>query len=301
MAPRSADPVAVAAESARSVKQGKVARPRLKKRRVKTPDGQMSLKDHLIELRNRLIKSGIALLLATIAAFFLYEPVFNALVDPVTRLSTDERQVAVEFTALGQPLDIMIQVSLFIGIVISSPVWLYQAWAYIVPGLKKKEKRYALGFIAAAVPLFVLGVGLGWLVLPEAAQFFVELTPGELTNNIHVDVYIPFVLRLFLAFGISLVLPVILVGLNMIGVLKGRQIIKHWRITVFLIALLAALAAPGGDAMTMFYLAIPLVTLFGIAIGLCLVNDRRRAKRGLAQEQDIEASIHQGPTPLDQL
>ena len=144
-------------------------------------------------------------------------------------------------------------------------------------------------------------MGLGWLVLPEAVEFFVGLTPEAVTNNIHIDVYIPFVLRLFLAFGVALVLPVVLVGLNMIGVLRGRQILKHWRITVFLIALLAALAAPGGDAITMFYLAIPLVLLFGIAIGLCLLNDRRRAKKGLTQEQDIEESLRSGPTPLHEL
>lgn len=301
MAPRSADPVAAGAGSPPSVKQGRITRSRLSKRRVKSPDGQMSLKDHLIELRNRLIKSGIALLLGTIAGFVVYNPVFNALIDPIRRLSDEGRIVTVNFTALGQTFDVMIQVALFIGLVISSPVWLYQAWAYIVPGLKKKEKRYALGFIAAAVPLFVLGVGLGWLVLPEAAQFFVALTPEPAANLIAVDIYITFVLRLFLAFGASLVLPVLLVGLNMIGILKGRQILKHWRITVFLIALLAALAAPGGDAMTMFYLAIPLVTLFGVAIGLCLLNDRRRAKRALAQEQGIEDAIDRGPTPLDQL
>lgn len=281
--------------------QGRIRQRKLKKSSKRPKDGQMSLKEHLVELRNRIIISGVALLLTTVAGFFLYEPVFNALVDPVTRLSTAERQVAVESTALGQPLDIMIQVSLFIGIVLSAPIWLYQAWAYIVPGLKKKEKRYALGFILTALPLFFLGVGLGWLVLPEAAEFFVNLTPGKITNNIHVDLYITFVLRLFLAFGVSLVLPVVLVGLNLIGVLKGRQILKHWRITVFLIALLAALAAPGGDAMTMFYLAIPLVTLFGIAIGLCLLNDRRRAKRGLDRAEDIEASIAAGPAPLNEL
>lgn len=299
MARRSSDARDTASTGVPSSAQPRLKR--LKKRRVKSPDGQMSLKDHLIELRNRLIKSGVALLIATIAGFFLYEPVFNALVDPVTRLDSGERTVAVESTAVGQPLDIMIQVSLFIGIVIAAPVWLYQAWAYIVPGLKKKEKRYALGFIAAAVPLFLLGVGLGWLVLPEAVEFFVGLTPEAVTNNIHIDVYIPFVLRLFLAFGVALVLPVVLVGLNMIGVLRGRQILKHWRITVFLIALLAALAAPGGDAITMFYLAIPLVLLFGIAIGLCLLNDRRRAKKGLTHEQDIEESLRSGPTPLHEL
>lgn len=270
---------------------------RLRRRRKENPAGEMSLKGHLVELRNRLIISGIALLLATVGGFLLYQPVFNALVAPVTNLSTAERQVTVEATALGQPLDIMIQVSLFIGLILSAPIWLYQLWAFIVPGLKKKEKRYALGFIGAAVPLFVLGVGVGWLVLPDAASFLVELTPDNLTNSIHVDVYIPFVLRLLLALGVAMVLPVVLVGLNMIGVLPGRTIIKHWRITVFLIALLAAMAAPGGDALTMFYLAIPLVIVFGIAIGLCLLGDRRRARRTAQRETEIQ----DGPIPVDQL
>lgn len=207
-----------------------------RKSRKANPDGQMSLKEHLVELRNRLLKSGFALLITTIIGFFVYNPVFNELVRPVHELSEGDRAVTVAFTAVGQPFDIMLQVALFIGIVLASPVLLYQAWAYIVPGLKKKEKRYAIGFIAAAVPLFILGVGLGWLVLPEAVQFFVGLSPESTSNLIAADVYIPFVLRLFLAFGVALVLPVLLVGLNMLGVLPGKQILKHWRITVFLIA-----------------------------------------------------------------
>jgi sec-independent protein translocase protein TatC len=274
---------------------------RVRVSRTKNPDGQMPLGDHLRELRNRLIIAGIGLLLGAIVGFIIYQPFFSALIDPVHRLSDEGRIVTVAFSAVGQPFDIMLQVALFVGLVISSPIWLYQLWAFVVPGLKKREKRYALGFIAAAVPLFVLGVVLGWLVLPEAVQFFVGLSPEGTANVITADVYIPFVLRLFLAFGVALVLPVVLVGMNMIGVLSGRQILKHWRITVFLIALIAALAAPGSDAMTMFYLAIPLVLLFGVAIIICLINDRRRAKRAARLEQDNEDYLGAGPTPLQDL
>lgn len=269
--------------------------------RKKNPAGEMALKDHLKELRNRLIIAGVGLTLGAVVGFIIYPPFFSALIDPVHRLSDEGRIVTVSFSAVGQPFDIMLQVALFVGLVISSPIWLYQVWAFVVPGLKKKEKRYALGFIGAAVPLFVLGVALGWLVLPEAVQFFVGLSPDGTANVISADVYIPFVLRLFLAFGFALVLPVVLVGLNMIGVLPGRQIIKHWRITVFLIALIAALAAPGSDAITMFYLAMPLILLFGVAIIICLFNDKRRAKRAAKAEQDNEEYLTTGPASLDEL
>lgn len=285
------------------------SRPKRVPRRIKTakgprktnPTGEMALKDHLKELRNRLIFAAIGLTLGAVVGFLVYQPFFSALVDPVQRLSEEGRLVTVSFTAVGQPFDIMLQVSLFVGIVLSSPIWLYQIWAFVVPGLKKREKRYAAGFMAAAVPLFLLGVGLGWLVLPEAVRFFVGLTPEGPANVIGADVYIPFVLRLFLAFGFALVLPVVLVGLNMIGVLPGRQIIKHWRITVFIIALIAALAAPGSDAITMFYLAAPLVLLFGVAIVICLVNDRRRAKRLAKDASENEDSLRSGPKPLKDL
>ncbi|MFC7402337.1 twin-arginine translocase subunit TatC [Citricoccus sp. GCM10030269] len=285
--------------SAPQAARTKAKRPRVP--RKKNPVGEMSLKDHLKELRNRLIIAGIGLVLGAIVGFIVYEPFFSALVDPIHRLSDNGRIVTVSFSTVGQPFDIMLQVALFVGVVISSPIWLYQLWAFVVPGLKKNEKRYAMGFIGAAVPLFILGVALGWLVLPQATEFFVGLSPDITANVISADIYITFVLRLFLAFGAALVLPVILVGLNMIGVLPGRQILKHWRITVFVVALIAALAAPGSDAMTMFYLALPLVLLFGVAILICLLNDRRRAKRAAKAEQANEDYLSSGPKPLQDL
>ncbi|WBL18257.1 twin-arginine translocase subunit TatC [Citricoccus sp. NR2] len=267
-------------------------------RKPKNPEGQMSLRAHLKELRNRLIKAGLAIAVATIGGFFLYKPAFSALTEPVTSLSVDGTQTEVVFSSVAQPFDIMLQVALFIGLVVSSPVWLYQLWAFIVPGLQKNEKRYALAFIAVSVPLFVGGVFLGWIALPQALQFFVSLTPSGASNFIQVDVYVPFVLRLLLAFGVALLLPVLLVGLNMLGVLSGKTILKHWRISVFVIAVIAAMGAPGGDIMTMFYLGGPMAILFAIALGLCLVMDRRRAKK-LKRQADTQEK--HTPTPLSEI
>ncbi|GAA2548899.1 sec-independent protein translocase protein TatC [Neomicrococcus aestuarii] len=254
-----------------------------RKERVANPEGRMALKEHLIELRNRLFIALGALLVTTIAGFFLYYPVLDILIQPVKSLGGE-----VNFTTAVSPFDTMIQVSVFLGVVLSAPIWLYQIWAFIVPGLHKNEKKYALGFIGAALPLFLLGLYLGFWVLPHALQFFMGLTPGTATNIIGIDVYLPFVLRLLLAFGIAMIVPVLMVGLNFMGILPGKLIVKHWRITVFLICLVAAMAAPGGDALTMLVLAGPLLILFAVATIFCLVRDKRVAKKRAEQEAENE-------------
>ncbi|MEE1621203.1 twin-arginine translocase subunit TatC [Zafaria sp. Z1313] len=244
----------------------------------------MALKEHLIELRNRLFVSLIALFLATVGGFFLYYPVMGLLMDPLI-----EAGGQANFDTAMSTFDIMIKVSLFLGLVMAAPVWLYELWAFVVPGLKKKEKRTALAFIGASLPLFLGGIYLGYWVLPHALRFFIGLTPFEAVNLITAPVYLSFVLRLMLAFGLSMIVPVLMVGLNLVGVLPGRLIVKNWRITVFLICLVAAMAAPGGDAMTMFVLAGPLLVLFAAATVICLVNDKRRAKRAAALEAENAA------------
>ncbi|MEX3565010.1 twin-arginine translocase subunit TatC [Micrococcus endophyticus] len=278
-----------------------VARRTRRRRRRDNPTGEMPLREHLTELRNRVVKAGVAVLLGMVVGFLIYQPVMAELFRPVNELSRDGRISAIAYDTVASPFDLMLKVSLFIGLVVSSPVWLYQIWAFIVPGLKKAEKKYALGFIAAAVPLFLLGMGLGWLVMPQAVQFFVGFTPEGGATLPTASVYISFVTRLYLAFGVAMVLPVLLVGLNMLGVLPGRTIVKHWRITVFLIMLIAAIAAPGADAISMVYMAVPLVLLFGVAIALCLWGDRRRAKRVVRREQDVEAELASGPKPLHEI
>ncbi|WP_299169560.1 twin-arginine translocase subunit TatC [uncultured Arthrobacter sp.] len=264
--------------------------PRVKGRKA-NPEGRMALKEHLIEARNRVFKSAIALVVGTVIGFFIYNPVLEAMAEPVRNINEiDGRNAALNFDGVGSPFDLMIQISVFLGLVIASPVWLYQLWAFITPGLRNKERRVALGFIAVAVPLFIGGLYLAWLILPSAVRVLTDFTPEGFANLISVPVYITFLLRLMLAFGIAFLLPVVLFGLNLVGVVKGKQVLKSWRITVFLICLFAAMAAPGGDAMSMFYLAVPLLLLFFVAIALCLINDKRREKRNAAREADVEAN-----------
>ncbi len=269
--------------------------------RKANPQGQMALMDHVREARNRLFKSAIAVIAATIGGFFLYDPVLRALGAPIIAINKQEgRTASLNFDTAASPFDLLIQVSIFLGVVMSSPVWLYQLWAFITPGLKAKERRTALAFIAVAVPLFLAGIWLAWLILPNAVRVLTDFTPEDFSNLISVSVYFTFVLRLMLAFGIAFLLPVVLFGLNLVGLISGKQILKAWRITVFLVCLFAAMAAPGGDALSMFYLAAPLLLLFFIAIGLCLLNDKRRARRNTAREAAVEATADTA-SPLDAL
>lgn len=272
-----------------------------KPRRRDNPEAQMRLGAHLRELRNRFFIALIFIVLGAVGGFFLYQPLTSLLFEPVLSVGeiSPDKRVEIVYDSVGMPLEMMIRVSLFFGLVISAPFWLYQVWAFVVPALRKKEKRYTLGFLAAAVPLFLGGIALGYWILPQAVRMFLTFNPPDTSNLINANFYMTFVLNLLLAFGIAMILPVVLVGLNMMGILSAKQIIKHWRITVFLIALISALAAPGSDIFTMFYLAIPLVLLFAIATGLAALNDRRRAKRLAAmvgQDDDLEQA-----TPLEEL
>ena len=144
---------------------------------------------------------------------------------------------------------------------------------------------------------------LAWFVLPNAVRVLTEFTPEGGSNFISADIYLAFVIRLLLAFGIAFLIPVVLVGLNLAGIIKGQQLVKSWRITIFLVCLFAAMATPGADAMSMFYLAVPMLLLFFAAIGLCLLNDKRRARRQakVAEETEATADVATSSADLDKL
>lgn len=244
----------------------------------------MALRDHLREARNRLFICLGALLVTTIAAAFFYRPVLDYLVDVVVKAGGQ-----VNYQTAVAPLDIAIKVSLWMGIIVASPVILVQLWGFIVPGLRPKEKRISLAFILTTIPLFVGGVVLGVLVIPHALGFFFGLSPQGAQNLINITDFLPFIIRLTLAFGVAMIIPVAMVGLNVIGILPARSIVKHWRITVFLIAVFAAVAAPGGDAMSMLILAAPMLLLFVGATGLCFLFDRRKAAR---EAKEVQEGLH---------
>ena len=275
-----------------------------KQSRKSNPQAQMALKEHLREFRNRLIKSAIATLLCAVGGFFLYYPVMEAITDPIHQIAQEQnRNATINFSGVASSFDILVQVSLSIGLVLASPIWLYQLWAFIMPALHKKEKLYAFGFVGAALPLFLLGLWIAWICMPTAVYTLTMFTPEDQANFIEAKTYINFVVRLLLSFAIAFVIPVALVAVNMMGFLRGRTILKSWRWVVVLVALLAAITAAGTDVLTMFYLMAPLLVLFFVAVVICILNDKRRDKRNakLAEGEGAGADQATSDSALEDL
>jgi sec-independent protein translocase protein TatC len=248
--------------------------------RRKNPEATMSLRGHLGELRKRLFWSALFFAVATVVGWYLFDPVFEALQKPVVELAKSKGiNATINFNSVVSAFDLRMQISMFLGLLISSPFWLWNLWAFITPGLKKNERKYSLGFLFAAVPLFLSGCALAWYSLPTFVKALLAFTPAGSANIISASDYILFSLRILLVFGIAFVLPVVLVLLNFIGILSGKSIRKSWRIAVFLSALLAAMATPASDPMSMFFLMVPLISLFYLAVGIATIRDRFQAKK----------------------
>ncbi len=257
----------------------------------------MPLRAHLVELRNRVLVAGLAVLVGAVGGWFLYEPVFEAIIAPLRAVAEDsDGTVSVNFGNVATSFDLKIQISIWLGVIISSPVWIFQLWAFITPGLTRKERWYATGFMLAAVPLFLSGVALAWLVLPNAVLFLTSFTPDgsdDLASNIiEARDYISFVTRVLLAFGIAFLIPVVMVAMNFTGLVSARALAKGWRVAIVAIFVFAAIASPTPDVTTMFALAGPMVALFFAAVGIAWVHDWRRGQRdGTAGLDDDEASV----------
>lgn len=248
----------------------------------------MSLGQHLQELRRRLTIAAIAILACTIAGFFFTEQAIELLKAPIESFAAGSgHSAALNWETVTQAFDLRIQIALTIAIVASSPIWLYQIWAFIVPGLLRKEKQYAVAFFASAIPLFLLGIAAGWFVMPHIVQLMLGFAPEGTISNLGARYYFDFILKLLLATGVAFVLPVFLVLLNFIGVLSAKTILKGWRVAILLITLFTAIATPAADLFSMFLLAIPMVVLYFLAVGLAFLHDRRAAKKA----EELEASI----------
>ena len=249
----------------------------------------MSLKGHLKELRNRLAWSALFVAAGTVAGWYFFDPVFAALQDPIIEIARENKiNASVNFGTVGGAFDLRIQISIFLGILISSPVWLYQLWAFITPALKKKERRYTLGFLGSALPLFLIGCYIAWISLPAFVRTLLSLTPQGSANLINANEYILFSLRVLLVFGVAFVLPVVLVLFNFMGLITARNIITGWRMATFLSAVIAALATPTADPTSMFVLMIPLLALYFVAAGVAALRDRwvnRKLKSTLASDR----------------
>jgi sec-independent protein translocase protein TatC len=245
----------------------------------------MSLSGHLKELRNRLFWSALFIIGGSVAGWFMFDFVFNELQRPIVELASKPgSNVTINFPTVVSAFDVRLQVSIFLGILMSAPVWLYNLWAFITPGLKKREKRYTIGFVIASVPLFIGGTALAWSSLPTFVVVLVGFTPDGAANVINASEYILFTIRILLVFGLAFVLPVALVMLNFAGVITAENIIKSWRMAVFISAVVGAIATPVAEPMAMFLLMVPLLILYFLAAGVAFLHDKRVARKLAALE-----------------
>lgn len=241
-------------------------------------DRRMSLGQHLIELRKRLFRSAIAVLLGAVAGWFVYPWVWDGLRAPIEVIA-ESRNAILNYQGITTAFDVHMQIAIYAGILISSPVWLYQIFAFLVPGLTGKEKRYTFGFVFTAIPLFLAGCVAGWFVVPHIVILLNSFVPADDAAFIDAKDYLGFVLKLILAVGIAFVLPVFLVLLNFVGVMSARAILKGWRIAILMITLFTAIATPAADPFSMFLLAIPMVFLYFVAVGIAFWHDAIAARK----------------------
>ncbi|MFV0373275.1 twin-arginine translocase subunit TatC [Microbacterium sp.] len=244
----------------------------------------MSLGSHLKELRRRLIIGAIALVVGMVISFIFTESIIQAMSEPI-RIVADRRGddpdaiVQLMYSTVTGPFDMRLRIAFAVGIILSAPVWLWQLWAFLMPGLTRKEIRYTVGFMAAAIPLFFAGCFVGWWVMPHIVEIMASFSPTGSANLYEGKYYYDFVFKLLVVVGISFVVPVFLVALNLAGIVSGKAILKGWRVAILITVVFAGIATPAADIVSMLLLAAILIVLYFSAAGLSLLVDRRRRKR----------------------
>lgn len=269
----------------------------------KDPEGRMPLAEHLRELRNRLVKSLVAIVVTTVVAAVFYKEIIQFFTDPILQavgceysfaeLAKDSSQTScarIVQNGLLSPFTLALTVSLSSGVVLASPVWLYQLWAFVAPGLHRNEKKYGLGFVAAGFPLFVTGSYFAYWSLPKMASVMLEFSIIGSDNQLPLDDLLNLIMRMIVVFGLSFELPLLLVMLNFGGVLSGKKMAGWWRGMILGITLFAAIATPSTDPISMLALAGPIWILYFCATAIALTNDKRRARRDAMKPSDDEAS-----------
>jgi len=272
------------------------------------PEGRMPLMDHLRELRARVIRALLAIVAGTAAGLIpaVYDRLWRFIEHPFARASAalcrshgrhgcTGLSNSLIVSGIFDPLSIRIQIAFFFGLVAASPVWLYQLWAFIAPGLYAREKRYTYAFVGAAVPLFAAGAALAYLVMSRGLTFLLGLTPQGVNVLPGISTYLGYVLAMILGFGLTFELPLALVVLNYARVLTHERFRKWRRVMIFAVFVFAGIATPSPDPLTMLLLAAPCVLLVEAAEGLIWAHDRSLARRpdpyaGLSDNQ---------PAPLD--
>jgi len=244
---------------------------------------EMSLIEHLRELRSRLFKASVAIVIGTVAAWGFYPQIFDILSQPVNviveQAQSNGRDVRLVLGGVADAFVLQIKVSVVTSMLVTSPIWIYQLWRFITPGLYRKEKLRAYLFASVATPLFVSGAVLAYIFLPIGLQLLFGFTPLGVGNYVPVDRYLSFFLRMVLVFGISFLTPLFIVMLNIFDMLEAKAITSRWRLVVLITFAFSAIATPTGDPVNMTLLAAPVLLLISAATFIAWLNDKRRARK----------------------
>lgn len=253
----------------------------------------MTLFEHLKELRYRLVIAVGVILIGMIVSALFYDFLFDILRHPydvaIADLKEKKPDQVTDLVNIGiaSPFTLALKICAVSGLVLTAPVWLYQLWAFIVPGLLAKEKKWALIFIGTATPLFLAGVAVGYLVMPKGISVLLGFTQDGVANLQNINDFLSFLLRVMVVFGIAFLLPLVVLMLNIVGVVKASQLTKARIYVIFGTFVFGAVATPSTDPFSMLALALPMTLLFLAAEAIAHVLDRRKAKRMAADDGTI--------------
>jgi sec-independent protein translocase protein TatC len=258
----------------------------------------MTLFEHLREFQTRLFRGVLGIVVGSAIAFAFYDQIFALVRDPfdlvVEQAQAQGKEIVLAVNGVTEAFTLQLKIVLVAGMVLSLPIWLYQLWRFLAPGLKGNEKKWAYGFVVAATPLFLFGAAIAYRTMPTLLDLLLGFTPENVANIINVNEYLTFILQILVFFGIGALIPLIFVMLNFAGVLSSGRLLRSWRWLVIGCLTFAAVATPTPDPFTMGLVAVPFMGIVVVAVGIMSLNDLRRARRdrraGFGALRDDEAS-----------
>jgi sec-independent protein translocase protein TatC len=264
-------------------------------------DGSMSLLDHLRELRSRMFKGSLAVLAGMIVGWFFSGWVLNFITQPYCDLMTKRQtgpktgqpiagagNCALIQTGLTDIFTLRMQIALWIGLILAGPVWLYQLWAFIAPGLHKHERRWAYLFAGLAAPLFAAGAVLAYIVVAKGLSFLLQFTPTNVQTLLEVSGYVKFITNFMLLFGVAFEFPLIVILFNLAGLASAKRLLSWWRVAIFAFFAFSAVTVPTADPFGMTAMALCLSVLYFGAVLFAYFNDKRRERRHRTEFGDVD-------------
>ncbi|ALX04810.1 preprotein translocase subunit TatC [Aeromicrobium erythreum] len=263
----------------------------------------MPLVEHLRELRSRLTRAVLAIAVFTILGLVFYAPILNFLTHPYNEMRPLLEREGIDtqliITGVGGAFQYQLKISLVFGLLASSPFWLWQIWAFVLPALHRHEKRWALLLAGTGAPLFIGGAALAYVVLPKAMEILIGFVPDGFGSLVTGAEYFDFIVKMMLVFGVAAEIPLVVVLLNRLGLVSAKQLASARPWTIIGIFVFAAIATPTTDPLTMLFLAVPMTILYLISEVIAKLTDRKRGRERVDETADDDASPLDGPSELE--